>query len=100
MRSLGTSFHKVITANALHLIRGHRFLPSPLFRIQQACNFQHATNAVISASTSQSTRNTKIGRLHQKILQRIKKAPGKYVVLGGRRTTRLKSREPVDWSPK
>ena len=29
---------------------------------------------------------------------RIKKAPGKYVVLGGRRTTRLKSREPVDWS--
>ncbi|OUX05225.1 MAG: hypothetical protein CBE00_11270 [Planctomycetaceae bacterium TMED240] len=30
--------------------------------------------------------------------RRIKKAPGKYVVLGGRRTTRLKSREPVDWS--
>ncbi len=30
--------------------------------------------------------------------QRIKKAPGKYVVLGGRRTDALRFREPVVWS--
>ena len=30
--------------------------------------------------------------------QRIKKAPGKYVVLGGRRTDALRCREPVVWS--
>ncbi len=39
-----------------------------------------------------------ISTLSQKRGQRIEKAPGKYVVLGGGRTTRLKSREPVDWS--
>ena len=41
---------------------------------------------------------TRRGRFIQKNGRSIKKAPGKYVVLGGRRTTRLKSREPVDWS--
>jgi hypothetical protein len=48
----------------------------------------------IDSSSSRLQRDFCGGRF----CQRIKKAPGKYVVLGGRRTTRLISREPVDWS--